>query len=218
MYKQYALSIKNNFKKINSDSKILIDCSNGTLSHVVKIALKDYPNLVFINDLPNGHNINLKCGALESSRLLKIIRKNKFDYGIAFDGDGDRAIFVNREYGIIETEKLIVLFSMLLNSGNKNVVSTEICNKGLEDNLEHAGFKLVQTEVGDRYVINSTLKNEALLGVEPSGHYFFPTISKSMDGNKKQLIWFLEPKDDKGVAFLKIEHDNKDDEIIITTG
>ena len=182
LYKKYAIGIKNIFKKVNIDDKILIDCSNGSFSHVAKIALKDYPNVVFINDSPNGHNINHECGALESGRLLKIIKENKFDYGIAFDGDGDRAIFANREYGIIETEKLIVLFSMLLNSNKKNVVSTEICNKGLEENLNNTGHKLFQTEVGDRIVVETAIKKNAILGAEPSGHYFFPNCSNTMDG------------------------------------
>jgi phosphoglucosamine mutase len=182
LYKKYALGIKNIFKKVNIDDKILIDCSNGTFSHVAKIALKDYPNVVFINDSPNGHNINLKCGALESGRLLKVIRENKFDYGIAFDGDGDRAIFISSKYGIIETEKLIVLFSKLLNQGNKTVISTEICNKGLEENLNNIGYKLFQTKVGDRIVVETAIKKNAVLGAEPSGHYFFPNCSNTMDG------------------------------------
>jgi len=182
LYKNYALGIKNIFKRVNINDKILIDCSNGAFSHVAKIALKSYPNVVFINDLPNGHNINFECGALETDRLLKIIRKNKFDYGIAFDGDGDRVIFVNRVYGIIETEKLIVLFSKLLNRGNKTVISTEICNKGLEENLKNIDHNLVQTEVGDRIVVETTIKEKAILGAEPSGHYFFPNCSNTMDG------------------------------------
>ena len=182
LYKKYALGIKNIFKRVNIADKILIDCSNGAFSHVAKIALKDYPNVVFINVSPNGHNINLKCGALESGRLLKIIRENKFDYGIAFDGDGDRAIFVNRVYGIIEAEKLIVLFSKLLNQGNKTVISTEICNKGLEENLNNIDYKLIQTKVGDRIVVETAIKENAMIGAEPSGHYFFPNNSNTMDG------------------------------------
>jgi len=182
LYKKYALGIKNIFKRVNIADKILIDCSNGAFSHVAKIALKDYPNVVFINVSPNGHNINLKCGALESGRLLKIIRENKFDYGIAFDGDGDRAIFVNRVYGVIEAEKLIVLFSKLLNQGNKTVISTEICNKGLEENLNNIDYKLIQTKVGDRIVVETAIKENAMIGAEPSGHYFFPNNSNTMDG------------------------------------
>jgi len=182
LYKKYALGIKNIFKRVNIKSKILIDCSNGVFSHVAKIALKDYPNVAFINDSPNGYNINLKCGALESSRLLKIIREDKFDYGIAFDGDGDRAIFVSSKYGIIETEKLIVLFSKILNQGNKTVVSTEICNKGLEENLNNIDYKLIQTKVGDRIVVETAIRENAMIGAEPSGHYFFPNYSNTMDG------------------------------------
>jgi len=81
---------------------------------------------------------------------------------------------------------------LLYNDDSKKaVVSSEICNKGLEKNLDDLGYKLIQTEVGDRYVVNSTLNNNAILGAEPSGHYFFPNISKSMDG-LLALFHFLE--------------------------
>jgi|ETNmetMinimDraft_2_1059921.scaffolds.fasta_scaffold04592_2 phosphoglucosamine mutase len=208
LYKKYAFGIKNIFKKVNIADKILIDCSNGAFSHVAKIALKDYPNVVFINVSPNGHNINLKCGALESVRLLKIIRENKFDYGIAFDGDGDRAIFVSSKYGIIETEKLIVLFSKLLNQGSKTVISTEICNKGLEENLNNIDYKLIQTKVGDRIVVETAIRENAMIGAEPSGHYYFPNCSNTMDG-LIAVFYFFELLEKHNNSFIKVLNDLK---------
>lgn len=180
----YAVKIRNAFSYAKIPYKILVDCSNGACSKVAKSALKDYKTIEFIYDEPNGTNINLNCGAMEPENLLNSVRKHDFDYGVAFDGDGDRAIFVSSKYGIIETDKLIVLFANILykNNCNKVVVSTEICNKGLEKNCENFGFKLLQAKVGDRNVVNNTLKNKGLIGAEPSGHYFFPKSSKTMDG------------------------------------
>lgn len=180
----YALKMRHAFPNLDTSYKILVDCSNGAYSRVAKSALRDCKTIEFIYDNPNGNNINLNCGALEQDNLLKAIQNKGFDYGVAFDGDGDRATFVSSKYGIIETEKLIVLFARLLHKKNGNgvVVSTEICNKGLEKNCVNFGFDLIQTKVGDRNVVNATLENGSLLGAEPSGHYFFPQCAKTMDG------------------------------------
>jgi|TARA_Y100000031_G_scaffold153748_1_gene199690 phosphoglucosamine mutase len=189
-YFKYLLDLLN----INSiNKKILIDCSNGAFSGIVSQAKSFSSSISFINCSPNGSNINLKCGALEPGSLLETVRKNHYDYGVAFDGDGDRAIFVEKDYGVIETEKLIVLFSKLLATTNNYnmVVSTSICNKGLEENLIDLGITLTQTQVGDRNVINEVKRNKGLLGVEPSGHYFFPGNSTSMDGFMA-FIYFVD--------------------------
>ena len=186
----YLLDLLN----INSiNKKILIDCSNGAFSGIVSQAKSFSSSISFINCSPNGSNINLKCGALEPNTLLETVRKNHYDYGVAFDGDGDRAIFVDKDYGVIETEKLIVLFSKLLASTNNfnMVASTSICNKALEENLNDLGISLTQTQVGDRNVIDEVQRNNGILGVEPSGHYFFPDSSTSMDGFMA-FIYFVD--------------------------
>jgi len=182
--KIYINKLKTIHKVKNNNYKILIDCSNGSSSNIAKLYCKNVENIKIINYRFDGSNTNYKCGALEPDILLKKVKKHNYDYGVAFDGDGDRAVFVSNEYGIIETEKLVYLFSHynIVSGINKIIVSTEICNKGLEDNLYLEGYKLIQTEVGDRNVVNNTIFNKAIIGVEPSGHYFFPKLSKTMDG------------------------------------
>ena len=189
-YFKYLLDLLNIY---SINKKILIDCSNGAFSGIVSQAKSFSSSISFINCSPNGSNINLKCGALEPDTLLETVRKNHYDYGVAFDGDGDRAIFVDKDYGVIETEKLIVLFSKLLASTNNfnMVASTSICNKALEENLNDLGISLTQTQVGDRNVIDEVQRNNGILGVEPSGHYFFPDSSTSMDGFMA-FIYFVD--------------------------
>jgi len=162
--------------------KILIDCGNGAFSNLSNL-LNNNKDLTFINNTPSGDNINLDCGALHGKDLLNLVRLNNYDYGIAFDGDGDRAIFVSKEYGIIETEKLACLFFKLDKdkSSNKAVVS-EISNLALKHNIIDIGGELIETEVGDRFVVNAVKDSNAVLGCEPSGHFHFPKYSKSMDG------------------------------------
>ena len=131
-----------------------------------------------------GQNINLGCGALEAENLLSLVRSGNYDYGVAFDGDGDRSVFVSSDYGVIESEKLLCLFYQLLEPSHdsKVVISTEICNLALAHNLHALGANLIETEVGDRFVSEEVRNMNAVIGAEPSGHYYFPLISKSMDG------------------------------------
>ena len=200
----YIFRIRNKYP-IRNGKKIIIDCSNGAFSITAKHALCDYDNLEFVNDKPNGININHECGALKTNNILTKVKNSGFDFGVAFDGDGDRAIFVSREYGVIETEKLIFLFSKLLSNKKNTTVSTEICNKGLEDNFKDINFKLIQTEVGDRNVINSVIANDAILGAEPSGHYYFPEMSNSMDG-LIALLQFMELIEFYGDSIIEVLH------------
>ena len=174
--------------------KILIDCSNGAFSFLITKFFQDDKRFIIINNEPNGGNINLNCGALEPNYLLKITKKNDCQFGVAFDGDGDRAIFVSGKYGIIETEKIAFLFSQFLaqkNDENMTIVSTEICNLGLINNLENTNGTVVETSVGDRHVINKVKEIDAHFGFEPSGHFYFPLLNNSMDG-LCTFFYFLE--------------------------
>ena len=181
IYTDYVLS---KFQPTKFNNSILLDCSNGACSMLVNTHLNDYGNIHFINSEPNGSNINLNCGALESEKLLQLVKEGGHDYGVAFDGDGDRSIFVSADYGVIETEKLIYLFFKIMKTSQTQdlVVSTEICNLGLAHNLEDIGVKLIQTSVGDRFVAEEVVAKKAILGAEPSGHFYFPSLSRSMDG------------------------------------
>lgn len=180
----YADYVLNQFSTIKLDESILVDCSNGACSDVAQDILKNFKNVDFVNINPNGRNINLDCGALESEKLLALVRAGDYAYGVAFDGDGDRSIFVNADYGVIESEKMLCLFYQLLKLLHKSnvVVTTEICNLGLAHNLQLLGADLIETEVGDRFVTEEVRDKNAVFGGEPSGHYYFPTMSKSMDG------------------------------------
>lgn len=183
-FEKYLNTILQDFKVSSIKEKILIDCSNGAYSYKLPEHLRFLDNIEYKSNVPNGNNINLKCGALEPNLLLESVIKGGFDYGIAFDGDGDRAIFVSRIYGIIETEKLACLFFKMLSSNNtiKVISSSEISNLAFLHNINQLGCELKETLVGDRFVIESVNQHQAIFGFEPSGHFYFPDICKSMDG------------------------------------
>ena len=190
-FQKYSKALFDTIKPMDPSCNILVDCSNGAYSFGLS---KSFPfkNVTFKHNNPNGNNINLDCGSLEAKKLHKDIINSENDFGVAFDGDGDRAIFISREYGIIESEKLALLFfSMLLkNSKSKTVVTTEISNLALKHNIENLGGILIETPVGDRFVIDSVNTHGAIFGFEPSGHFYFPKNSKSMDGMVAMLHFF----------------------------
>lgn len=199
--KQFQETLPNN----SYGFRYLIDCSNGSISQISKVIFEnvDYVDLIF--NEPNGNNVNLDCGALEPQKLHVLVKNGRYDFGIAFDGDGDRVVFVDKNYGLIEAEKLIVLFAKIMldrTNYEKKIVCTEICNKGLEENLERIGVDLILTELGDRLVVNCTVANNALLGAETSGHYFFPYKGCTMDG-MMALFHFLELNNIYGNELIK---------------
>lgn len=173
-----------------SDRKIIIDCSNGASSYLVSKLFKLEKNILIINNKPNGKNINLNCGSMYPNKLKKILIKKNYDFGLAFDGDSDRCILVDKKKGLIESEKvLFMLLKMLSNKKTKKTVcSSEIVNKALELNLNKIKYSLFQTKVGDRNVINYSKKKSAAIGFEPSGHFYFPEFNNSMDGNITMIL------------------------------
>lgn len=182
--KKYIDEIKNNLINISPKIKIAIDCANGAMVEPINQLFKGHLNCTIINNKPNGKNINNKCGALESSRLLKFIQKNRIDIGISFDGDGDRAIFVSRKYGVIESEKIFFLLSTNLfkNIKKDNIVVSEVFNYGTIISLRNYFNHVWITKAGDRNIIEKIRQKNSISGAEPSGHFNFPKISKSMDG------------------------------------
>ena len=181
---QYTNKIRKYLKNVSPKVRIAIDCANGAMIEPVNNFFREHINCTIINDKPNGKNINHKCGALESDRLLKFIKKNNIDIGIAFDGDGDRAIFVSNEYGVIESEK--IFFLLCINSSKNirkdSVVVSEVFNYGTIIFLRNYFDNVWVTNAGDRNVIEKVKQKKSLSGAEPSGHFNFPNISRSMDG------------------------------------
>ena len=177
LHENYLRFINERFNFNNINKKILVDFANGSTS-VFKNKLNFLKNCNKINYLYNGHNINEKCG---SNFLKKNINKKnfkKFNYCIAFDGDGDRALFSKQKYGIIESEKIAIIFLNYFkyHKGHSvyNVVSTKIVNPWLKEYLKNENnIRLYKTKVGDRNIINKQIKVKSILGFETSGHYSF---------------------------------------------
>lgn len=185
-YKKYLLSTIP--KKINfSGLKVVVDCANGSAYKVAPEIFSEVGvNLILESVKPNGKNINKKCGALYPKNLSKLVRNNKADLGVSFDGDSDRLIVCDKNGQIINGDKILAIAasSMLKQKKlkSKAVVSTKMANIGLEDYLEERGIKLFLTDVGDRYVMKEMKRRNINLGGEQSGHLIFSDHSFTGDG------------------------------------
>jgi phosphoglucosamine mutase len=167
--------------------RLVLDCANGAASSIAPELFERLgATVTTINNAPDGRNINLDCGSLHMEALQDEVLKRKADLGVAFDGDADRALFVDANGKLINGDaSLWVLAKYLRARGQLNhdtVVATVMSNLGLELALQSQGIRLVRTDVGDKYVLEELLRLGASLGGEQSGHIIFPHLSLAGDG------------------------------------
>src|SRR5437588_4676491 len=170
-----------------TDLKIVVDCANGAASEIAPKLLSDLgATVIAINNQPNGQNINLNCGSLHIETLQERVLTERADIGIAFDGDADRALFIDAEGDFVDGDATMWVLAGYMRSRGElkydTVVATVMTNLGLEVALRDRGIKLVRTDVGDKYVLDELLRSRAALGGEQSGHLIFPRVSLAGDG------------------------------------
>ena len=169
------------------DLKIVLDCANGAASELAPEVFNDLgADVIAINNQPDGRNINLNAGSLHIEGLQQRVKEAGADLGVAFDGDADRALFVDATGAFVDGDATMwVLANFLHSRGELDsdlVVATVMTNLGLEVALRERGVKLARTDVGDKYVLDELLRSKAALGGEQSGHIIFPKISLAGDG------------------------------------
>ncbi len=172
---------------------LALDCANGAASGIAPSVFDRLGARVeVISANPDGRNINEACGSLHLEGLQRVVKDRGLDLGIAFDGDADRALFVDAKGKLVDGDATLLILAedfkkRGLLAGNQ-VVATVMSNAGLEVALSDRGIELVRAQVGDRYVLEELLARGAKLGGEQSGHIIFPDISLAGDG----LITALE--------------------------
>ena len=175
---RYIEYCKNSLSKEISlnNLKIVIDTANGAAYDVAPKVFRELgAEVVAISDDPNGLNINQNCGSTDLNVLKKAVLDNNANFGIAFDGDGDRLIIVDSEAKALDGDDILFLlakfkFENQIVLGSKGVVGTDMTNKGLENALSEMGIELVRSKVGDKYVLEKLLELGWQLGGEQSGH------------------------------------------------
>jgi phosphoglucosamine mutase len=166
--------------------KIVVDCANGATYQVAPIVLRELGARVeVIGDTPNGLNINDGVGSTHPEHLAKRVVLSGADLGIAFDGDGDRVLFVDGHGNVIDGDGLLyVLASDWKRTGRLHgaMVGTLMTNYGLEKALGEHGIDFVRAKVGDRYVHQALVDGHGVLGGEASGHILCLDRANTGDG------------------------------------
>jgi phosphoglucosamine mutase len=176
-----------------SGRKIVIDCANGaSCAFAVEVFEKLGADVVAIHDTPDGRNINENCGSLHLEHLQAKVREEGADLGIAFDGDADRALFVDEHGNVVDGDATLWIMARYLKDhsrlANSTVIATVMSNIGLEIALAGEQIKLTRTNVGDKYVLEELLRTGSEVGGEQSGHIIFPSISLVGDGMMTALM------------------------------
>ena len=195
---EYVYFFRKNFDDIidkynNKDFIVALDTANGATSVVAEKVFKALGiNYRIINNHPNGININDNCGSTHLEGLKKYVVDNHMSLGVAYDGDGDRCLAVDEKGNEIDGDKLLAIISQHLRKKGKlekdTIVATVMSNLGLNKYARDNGLELLQTKVGDRYVLEEMLKDGYNLGGEQSGHVILLDYNPTGDGILTSLM------------------------------
>ncbi|MGB9791278.1 MAG: phosphoglucosamine mutase [Thermacetogeniaceae bacterium] len=170
-----------------SGLKIVLDCANGAASHVAPRLFSELgADVTVIHGEPNGVNINVNCGSTHPESLQDAVRGLGADLGLAFDGDADRLIAVDEKGNVVDGDQIMVICGLYRKKkgalDNNKVVVTVMSNLGLRHAFQREGVEVVETKVGDRYIMEELLKNGGKFGGEQSGHIIFLDRTTTGDG------------------------------------
>ncbi len=176
-------------KNVNSTDlgrmNVLVDCANGAATPIAhEVFRRCGVDATFINDEPDGRNINANCGALHPEIVAAAVKDGNADskvpryaLGITFDGDADRALFSDEHGTVMNGDAVLLLAARSMKDRgalvNNTVVATTMSNMGLEVALRKSGINMLRAPVGDKYVLEEMCKSGAILGGEQSGHIIF---------------------------------------------
>ncbi len=176
----YVRWLASNIATDLSRLRLAVDCANGA-------AAVEAPELfralrvpaTYLHSTPDGQNINEQCGALHPETVARFVMENKgkFDLGVTFDGDADRALFCDGQGRVVNGDSVLLIAAREMQSGgslaNATVVATTMSNMGLELALKGSGLHMLRANVGDKYVLEEMQRVGATLGGEQSGHILF---------------------------------------------
>lgn len=174
------------------DLNVLVDCANGAASVTAQRLFNRFDiHVQYINDRPDGTNINVNCGSTHLEMLSQKVRDGHFDVGIAFDGDADRCLAVDEKGNEIDGDKIMCLCANAMQESgdlkNGGFVATVMSNMGLHKYAAEHGYKILTAPVGDRFVREMMVKEDMVLGGEQSGHIIFLNHMPTGDGQLTAL-------------------------------
>ena len=166
--------------------RIVLDCANGACYKVSPSILRELgAEVISIGADPDGYNINSECGSTHPAKAQEEVVKQRADFGIALDGDGDRVVLIDRNGNILDGDDIMYILAY----ANPNrtgpwsgIVGTAMTNLGFEEGVKKLGYKFKRADVGDKYVSQMLQKEGWMLGGEPSGHIICRDLVSTGDG------------------------------------
>ena len=167
--------------------RLAVDCANGAMTAVAPALFRELGFDVMVTGAePDGRNINEGVGSTHPEKLADLVRRGRYRLGVAFDGDGDRAIFVDGDGRVLDGDHVLLMCAKQMKSDGRlrgnTVVATVMSNIGLELALRKLDIGLIRTQVGDKYVMEEMQKRGLSLGGEQSGHLIFSEHLFTGDG------------------------------------
>jgi phosphoglucosamine mutase len=167
--------------------RIGVDCANGAYTWIAPRAFEELgAEVVAIGVDPDGTNINVGCGATDLRALQQLVREQRLDLGVAFDGDGDRMLAVDENGDPLDGDQIVAVLALDL--GVDRVAVTTMTNLGFHRLMEACGVRVLVTDVGDRYVLEALKREGGLLGGEQSGHVIYLDGHVTGDGLAAALL------------------------------
>jgi phosphoglucosamine mutase len=191
-FDDYIRELRSIFRLDLSGMRIALDCANGATFRAAPVIFQALgADLVLTAVEPDGRNINADCGSTHPESLVELVSSSGADIGFAYDGDGDRLIAVDGKGRLHDGDDLIALIALDLQKRGElegGVAVTVMTNFGFMQTMEQAGIEVIQTQVGDRYVIEQLLERDWRLGGEQSGHIVWTDFTPTGDGIAASLL------------------------------
>ncbi len=166
---------------------VVVDGANGAASHVAPLTYREAgAEVIEIHCEPDGYNINHGCGSTHMEDLQRAVAEHHADLGIAHDGDADRCLAVDANGNLVDGDQIMAVIAVALRDqgrlANETVVATVMANLGFKHAMQHQSIDVVETAVGDRYVLEAMLSGGHVLGGEQSGHVVMTEHATTGDG------------------------------------
>jgi phosphoglucosamine mutase len=193
-HEDYLRDLQERFADLRLDGlDLLIDCANGATHRVApEIFRRLGADVTVLAATPDGRNINAGCGSTHIAKLGERVRDGGHALGLAFDGDGDRVLAVDRAGVVVDGDELIALVALHLREQQRlagdGVVVTVMTNYGFHSAMREVGIEVVSTNVGDRYVLEELRRKGWTLGGEQSGHIIDMGFNSTGDGIASALL------------------------------
>jgi phosphoglucosamine mutase len=184
---RYLVHLQGTLPNSLNGIKVVVDCANGAASDIAPKAFRDAgAEVVVIGNEPDGYNINLGCGSTHLSALQAAVVEHSADVGIAHDGDADRTLAVDATGATVDGDQIMAILAVAAKSrgdlSRNTLVATVMSNLGLKIAMKQAGIDMIETKVGDRYVLEVIRESGYSLGGEQSGHLIFARHATTGDG------------------------------------